>query len=49
MVVPAHIAGIPVEETVAMFGPFLLMTGGCCVAGVRSRIAKRRSSGPGSR
>jgi hypothetical protein len=44
MVVFAHIAGMPVEETVASFGPVLLMAGGGCVAALRARLARLRLS-----
>jgi hypothetical protein len=48
MTVLAHIAGMPVEETVASFGPILLLAGGGCVAAVRARLARLRVS-PGAR
>jgi hypothetical protein len=44
MVVFAHIAGMPVEETVASFGPVLLAAGGGCVAALRARLARLRVS-----
>ena len=44
MVVFAHIAGMPVEETVATFGPVLLVAGGGFVAAVRARLARIRLS-----
>ena len=47
MVVFAHIAGMPVEETVASFGPVLLLAGGGCVAALRARLARLRVS-PGA-
>jgi hypothetical protein len=34
----AHIAGIPVEETVLSFGPVLTVAGGVMVAWVRGRF-----------
>jgi hypothetical protein len=40
----AHIAGIPVEETVASFMPVVAVAGGCCVATLRARL--RRIRGP---
>ena len=48
MTVLAHIAGMPVEETVASFGPILLLAGGGCVAAVRARLARLRLN-PGDR
>jgi hypothetical protein len=42
MPVPAHIAGLPVEETVATFAPVVAVAGGCCVATVRSRLRRMR-------
>jgi hypothetical protein len=44
MVVFAHIAGMPVEETVASFGPVLLLASGGCVAALRARLARLRVS-----
>jgi hypothetical protein len=44
MVVFAHIAGMPVEETVASFGPVLLAAGGGVVATLRARLARLRLS-----
>jgi hypothetical protein len=35
-----HIAGMPLEETVAMFGPVLLASGGYWLAVVRSRLGR---------
>jgi uncharacterized membrane protein len=40
----AHIAGMPVEETVASFGPVLLVAGGGFVAALRARLARMRRS-----
>jgi hypothetical protein len=40
----AHIAGVPVEETVASFVPVLAVAGGCCVATVRARLRRLRAS-----
>jgi uncharacterized membrane protein len=42
MVVFAHIAGLPLEETLASFGPVLLVAGGGCVAALRARLARLR-------
>jgi hypothetical protein len=38
----AHIAGIPVEETVLIFAPVLALTGGIAGAKPRERMSKRR-------
>jgi len=38
----AHIAGVPVEETVASFVPVIALAGGCCVATVRARLRRVR-------
>jgi hypothetical protein len=38
----AHIAGFPVEETLAGLGPLLVVTGGWCVAALRTRLGTRR-------
>ena len=40
----AHIAGVPVEETLATFVPFVALAGGCCVASVRARVRRLRGS-----
>jgi hypothetical protein len=42
----AHIAGLPVEETVAGFAPVVAVAG-CCIATLRARW--RRVRGPGQR
>jgi hypothetical protein len=34
----AHIAGMPVEETMASFAPVVAVAGGCCVATLRARL-----------
>jgi hypothetical protein len=47
VVVFAHIAGMAVEETVASFGPVLLVAGGGCVAALRARLARLRLSPDG--
>jgi hypothetical protein len=44
MIVMAHIAGIPVEETVASFAPVVAVAGGCCVATVRARLRRLRGA-----
>ena len=44
MVPFAHIAGVPVEETMASFVPVLALAGGCCVATVRARLRRMRES-----
>jgi hypothetical protein len=49
MPVFAHIAGIPVEETLAAFGPVLAVTGGCWLAALRSRLRKREPESGGRR
>ena len=38
----AHIAGVPVEETVASFVPVIALASGCCVATVRARLRRMR-------
>ena len=38
----AHIAGIPVEETLLMAGPSVATVGGVWVASVKARAAARR-------
>ena len=38
----AHIGGIPVEETVAGFGPVVAVAGGCCIATLRARWRRAR-------
>jgi hypothetical protein len=38
----AHIAGIPVEETVAMYVPVLTLAGGAAVTMVRARVRRLR-------
>jgi hypothetical protein len=51
MTVFAHVAGIPVEEALATLGPFAIVSGGWCLALLRSRLAKARHAmaGCGSR
>jgi len=39
----AHIGGIPVEETVAGFGPVVAVAGGCCIATLRARWRRARA------
>ena len=43
MPVLAHVAGLPVEETVASFAPFVAVAGGCCVATLRARLRRMRA------
>ena len=38
----AHIGGIPVEETMAGFGPVVAVAGGCCIATLRARWRRVR-------
>jgi hypothetical protein len=38
----AHIAGVPVEETLASFVPVIALAGGCCAATVRARLRRMR-------
>ena len=40
----AHIAGVPVEETVASFLPVLAVAGGCFVATLRARLRRLRAA-----
>jgi hypothetical protein len=42
MPLPAHIAGLPVEETVATFAPVVAVAGSCCVATLRARLRRVR-------
>jgi len=42
MPVLAHIAGLPVEETMASFAPVVAVAGGCCVATLRARLRRVR-------
>jgi hypothetical protein len=42
MPVPAHVAGLPIEETVATFAPVVALAGGCCVATLRARLRRMR-------
>ena len=42
MPVFAHIAGFPVEESLAGLGPLLVVTCGWCVATLRARLGSRR-------
>jgi hypothetical protein len=39
----AHIAGIPVEETVLGFAPVIALMGGIAGAKLRERVSKRRA------
>ena len=43
MIPLAHIAGIPVEETLASLGPALLLTFGAASATLRVRLRRARS------
>ncbi len=44
MVLPiAHVGGIPIEETIGMYAPALLLTAGAATASLRARY--RRLSG----
>jgi hypothetical protein len=38
----AHIAGLPVEETLAMLGPLAAVAGGGCLATLRHHLRRRR-------
>jgi hypothetical protein len=40
----AHIAGMPVEETIGSLGPALLLTFGAASATLRARLRRARSS-----
>lgn len=51
----AHVAGVPVEETLLMLGPALIVAGGMLTARIRAglprrpvRRAMRRTASPGS-
>jgi hypothetical protein len=44
MPVLAHIAGLPVEETVASFAPVVAVAGGCCAATLRARLRRTRGA-----
>jgi hypothetical protein len=41
----AHIAGLPVEETIASFGPVLLVALGVWATMLRARFRRRRAPG----
>jgi len=43
MIPLAHIAGMPVEETIASLGPALLLTFGAASATLRARLRRARS------
>jgi hypothetical protein len=40
----AHIAGVPIEETVGSFGPALLVASGAAAAKLRARYLRLRRS-----
>jgi hypothetical protein len=40
----AHIAGMPVEETIGSLGPAILLTCGAASATLRARLRRARSS-----
>jgi hypothetical protein len=42
----AHVGGIPIEETVAMYGPALLLAAGAATARLRGRWHWRRRARP---
>jgi hypothetical protein len=42
-VILAHVGGIPIEETVAMYGPVLLLAAGAASAHVRSMWRRQRA------
>jgi hypothetical protein len=42
----AHVAGIPVEETLGSFGPALLVALGVAWANLRARLRRVRSRAP---
>ena len=44
MIPLAHIAGMPVEETIASLGPALLLTLGAASATLRARVRQARAS-----
>ena len=44
MIPLAHIAGMPVEETIASLGPALLLTFGAASATLRARLRRAPSS-----
>jgi hypothetical protein len=43
MTVIAHVGGIPIEETLGMYGPTLLLALGAASASVRARLRRVRS------
>jgi hypothetical protein len=45
----AHVGGIPIEETLASFGPALLVGLGVAWAQLRARLRRVRSRGGGAR
>jgi hypothetical protein len=42
-VILAHVGGIPIEETVAMYGPVLLLAAGAASARVRAVWRRQRA------
>src|SRR5215211_1869861 len=46
MTVLAHIAGVPVEETVALLAPIALSAGAGCLAALRHRLRPRSRGTP---
>ena len=48
MIPIAHVAGIPVEETAAMYGPALLLAAGAASTMVRARLRRLRRRGRAS-
>jgi hypothetical protein len=42
-VIVAHVGGIPIEETVAMYGPVLLLAAGAASAQFRNMWRARRA------
>jgi hypothetical protein len=41
----AHVGGIPVEETVALYGPALLLAAGAATASISTRLRRLRERG----
>jgi hypothetical protein len=40
-----HVAGFPIEEALASFGPVLLLAGGAALATLRARLRRVRRAG----
>jgi hypothetical protein len=45
----AHVAGLPIEETIALYGPAIMLTVGAALTMVRARVRRARRREPGPR